>query len=240
VIGINSQIYSGTGGYQGLSFAIPVEVAQSIEEQILSKGEARHARLGVTMQDVDQTLAESFNLDRPAGALIDDIDKGSAAERAGLVSGDVVLAVNGKLIDVSGDLSAAVGLAQPGDDIVIDVWHHGARHTLKAQLDDAKVGVTRTSDPAPPTPNTALGLVLRPLQSDEKQQSGIEAGLMIEGVSEVAARAGLQAGDLLLAINGQPVTNVAQVGVATGRSNKPVALLVQRGRRKLYVPLRLT
>ena len=93
VVGINSQIYSGTGGYQGLSFAIPIDVAQRIEQQILSTGQVRHARLGVAVQEVNQTLAEAFKLDKPAGALVDDVEKGSAAERAGLESGDVVLAV---------------------------------------------------------------------------------------------------------------------------------------------------
>jgi len=114
MIGINSQIFSRTGGCQGLSFAIPIDVAQRIAAEILAIGKVRHARLGVAIQEVDQTLAVAFKLDKPAGALVTDVSKGSAAEKAGLVSGDVIVGSNGRTVDVSGDLPAAVGLAQPG------------------------------------------------------------------------------------------------------------------------------
>jgi len=188
---------------------------------------------------VDQTLAESFKLDKPAGALINDVEKGGAAERAGLESGDVVLAVNGQAIEASGDLPAIVGLAQPGDQIDIDVWHRGAQRTLHARLDEAKIPNVRNSDAEAPTPKGPLGLALRALQPEEKRESGVASGLLIEGVSGAAARAGLQPGDLLLAIDGQSVSTVAQANGAAGRSDKAVALLVQRGGRKVYVPLRL-
>ena len=239
VIGINSQIYSGTGGYQGLSFAIPIEVARRTEQQILSTGEVRHARLGVKLQELDQALAESFKLDKPQGGLIVDVKKGSAADRAGLESGDVVLAVNGRAVDAIGDLSAMVDLVQPGDQIDIDVWRRGAPRTLQVRLDDAKVNAVRNADAEAPSPKGRLGLVLRQLQPEEKRESGVESGLLIESVSGAAARAGLQRGDLLLAIDGQPVSTPAQANVAVGRSDKPVALLVQRGARKIYVSLRL-
>ena len=240
VVGINSQIYSGTGGYQGLSFAIPIDVAQRIEQQILSTGQVRHAKLGVAVQEVNQTLAEAFKLDRPAGALIGNVEKGSAAERAGLQSGDVVLAVNGHAIDLAGDLPAIVGLAQPGDQIDIDVWRQGAHRMVQARLDDAKSNVVRHADADATTPKGRLGLALRPLNPDEKRESGLTTGLVIEGVTGPAARAGVQPGDLLLAIDGQPVTSLAQVGVAANWTGKSVAILVQRGGMKIYVPLRLS
>jgi S1-C subfamily serine protease len=158
VVGINSQIYSRTGGYQGLSFAIPINVAQRIEAQILSNGQVRHAKLGVALQEVDQTLAEAFKLDRPAGALINEVEKGSAADRAGLESGAVVLAANGQAIGASGDLPAIVGLAQPGDPIDLDVWHQGARHSLRTLLDEMKVQAARTADAGAPSTEGRLGL----------------------------------------------------------------------------------
>ena len=242
VVGINAQIYSGTGGYQGLSFAIPIDVAQHIAQQILDTGHVRHARLGVGVQEIDQTLAEAFSLERPAGALIRDIDKGSAAERAGLENGDVVLAINGHPVELSGDLPAIVSLAQPGDRIEMEVWHHGARRMLSARLDDTKAGDKRRP-PAPAAgPQAAsgpLGLALRPLSTDEQRDSGQNGGLLVEGVSEAAARAGMQAGDLLLAIDGQPVHSLAQAGVAAKGSGRSVALLVQREGVKIYVPMKL-
>lgn len=242
VIGINSQIYSGTGGYQGLSFAIPIDVAQRIEQQILSTGKVRHAKLGVGIQDVNQTLAEAFKLDKPAGALVSEVVKGSAADRAGIESGDVVLAINGRAVDLSGDLPAIVGLAQPGDQVAIDLWHRGARRTVQARLDDAEARDAGKADGGSAVakgPHGPLGLALRALQPGEPRAAGTAGGLVIEGVSGPAERAGVQAGDLLLAIDGQPVATVEQAGAAAGRSAKAVALLVQRGGVKLYVPLRL-
>ena len=240
VVGINSQIYSGTGGYQGLSFAIPIDVAQHIEQQILQTGQVRHGKLGVMVQDLDQTLAEAFRLDKPAGALIGDVEHGSAADRAGLRDGDVVLAVNGRAIDLSGDLPAFVGQAQPGDPIALDVWRQGAHHSMLVQLDDATAPVKGSvDDNANATPKGRLGLALRPLNADEQRISGIHTGLVVQGVAGAAASAGVQTGDLLLSIDGQTVSNLTQLGSVTSRIGKSVALLVQRGGAKMYVPLRL-
>jgi len=239
VVGINSQIYTRSGGYQGLSFAIPIDVALHVEQQILATGEVHHARLGVTVQEVNQTLADSFKLEKPAGALVADVEKGSTAERAGLVSGDVVLAVDGRPVDLSGDLPALVGLARPGDKIDLEVWHRGARRTLHARLDDMKPPVEKTAEVRAPIPEGRLGLALRPITPDEVRRSGIASGLLVEAVSGAAARAGLQPGDVLLAINGLPVASVAQAHAAVGPVDKAVALLVQRGDTKIYVPVRL-
>ncbi|MBK6853995.1 MAG: trypsin-like peptidase domain-containing protein [Burkholderiales bacterium] len=242
VVGINSQIYSRSGGYQGLSFAIPIEVAQRVAQQILAGGKVRHAVLGVQVQEVNQTLAEAFKLDKPAGALITDVDKASAAERAGLRGGDVVMAVNGHTLEMSGDLSAMVGLAQPGDKLDLLVWRQGARRQLEATLDDGAkqaVGVAAAaSSPSPRVPGGRLGLAVRELSADERRITGLSAGLVIEAVTGPAERAGLQAGDLLLAIDGQPVS--ADTSDKTlPASAKATALLVQRAGSKLYVALRL-
>ncbi len=239
VVGINSMIYSRSGGYQGLSFAIPIEIAQNVEQQILDSGTVRHGRIGFSVQEVNQTLAESFKLDKPVGALVTNVDKGSAAERAGLESGDVVLSVNGKLIDVASDLAATLGIALPGDRMEFDVWRQGAHRTLHAQLEDAKNVATKPTEPSASTADGRMGLALRPLQPREKRESGIEAGLLIERVSGAAQRAGVQPGDVLLAIDGRPVTTLSQVSAAVGWTDKTAALLLQRNGEKLYIPLRL-
>jgi serine protease Do len=243
VIGINAQIYSGTGGYQGLSFAIPIDLAQRIEQQILSTGKVRHARLGVGVQEMNQTLAEAFRLDKPVGALVSDVASGSAAERAGLESGDVVLAVNGRAVEYSGDLPVLIGLTQPGEQVRIDVWRRGEPRALQARLDDADAKPARRAEDTSidvHTPHGRLGLALRPLNPDERRQSGLTTGLVIEGVSGPAARAGVQPGDLLLAVDGLPVTSLAQLGMAANWSGRSVAILVQRAGTKIYVPLRLS
>jgi serine protease Do len=242
VIGINSQIYSGTGGYQGLSFAIPIEVAQRIEEQILRTGQVHHARLGVSIQDVNQTLAEAFKLARPAGALVSDVEPGSAAAKGGLKSGDVVLAVNGQAIDLSSDLPAFVGVAQPGEQIGLEVWRRGARQLVQVRLGDADRKAARPDAPEPKVsiaPGGRLGLALRPLSADEKRTTGLDTGLVIESVRDAAARAGVQPGDLLLAIDGQTIGNLAQASAAATGAGPAVAILVQRGNARIYVPLRL-
>ncbi len=239
VVGINSQIYSLSGGYQGLSFAIPIEVALRVQKQILATGRVRHARLGVSVQEVNQTMAEAFKLDRPAGALVSDVSAGSAAEKAGLLSGDVVLLVNGKEVDLSADLPALVALAQPGEQIELGVWRRGARRTLRASLDDARPALSKPDAVAPPAAGGRLGMALRPLQADEKRESGIAAGLLVESVTGVAARAGVLAGDVLLAIDGLPVTTVAAASAAVASSDKAAAVLIQRGKMKIYVALRL-
>jgi serine protease Do len=241
VIGINSQIYTRTGGYQGLSFAIPIGVARRIEQQILSTGKVRHAKLGVGVQDVNQTLAESFKLAKPAGALIIDVEKDSAAERAGIKRGDIVMTFNGKTVDFAGDLSVNVSLAQPGEQVELDVWHKGALTTLHAKMGDATVPPVKlqTANALEANPVVRLGLLLSTKKSAEKSESGSDFGLLIEGVAGAAERAGVQPGDILLAIDDQTVTTLAQAGTAAIQAGKSVALLVQRDRMKIYVPLRL-
>ncbi len=242
VVGINSQIYSRTGGYQGLSFAIPIDLASKIEKQIVEHGEVKHARLGVTIQEVNQTLASSFKLDKAAGALVASVQKGSAAEKAGLQPGDVVRSVDGRAIIASGELSAAVALKSPGDKLQLDVWRNGAAETINATLQGTDKDAVQTANAASgdEDSNAKLGLSLRPLQPQERAQVGNASGLLIEEAEGPAALAGVEAGDLLLAVNGTPVKSIEQARTALSKSGaKSVALLIQRGANKIFVPVRI-
>ena len=237
VVGINSQIYSRTGGYQGVSFAIPIDLATKIKDQIVATGKVEHARLGVMVQEVNQTLADSFKLDTPEGALVANVERGGPAEKAGLQAGDVIRKVNGQTIVSSGDLPAVISLAMPGDKITLDVWRNGGNKQISAQLGGASDKVAKADADKGEPQQGKLGLALRPLQPGEAR--GTDGGLLIQEVSGPAARAGVEAGDVLLAVNGAPVKSIEQVREAVAKSTKSVALLVQRGDDKIFVPVRM-
>ncbi|USX22310.1 DegQ family serine endoprotease [Oxalobacteraceae bacterium OTU3REALA1] len=241
VVGINSQIYSQTGGYQGLSFAIPIDVATKIKDQIVSKGKVEHAKLGVTVQEIDQSFAESFNLATPEGALVANVERGGPADKAGLRPGDVVRTMNGQKIVSSIDLPAMVGLAEPGSKINLEVWRNGKLVPLTATLGNAndKVAAVALDRPDQGTAKLKLGLSLRPLDQMEKRQSGIPGGLVIEDAGGAAANAGIQPGDVLLSVNGLAVNTVDQVRQVVDKSGKSVALLIQRGDERIFIPVRL-
>jgi serine protease Do len=239
VVGINSQIYSQSGGYQGLAFAIPINVALKVKDQIVATGKAQHARLGVTIQDLNQTLAQSFGLDKPDGALIANVAPGSAAAAAGLKSGDVVTEVNGEAIVRSGSLSSRIGLATPGESVKLKVWRDKAPQETDVKLGSADDGVKTAAGGGKEVEPGQLGLALRPLSPDERAQAQIEQGLLIQGVAGPAARAGLTPGDVLLAINGQAVSSVEQVKSVMAQKPKSVALLVERRGERIFVPVNL-
>ncbi|MEV4779135.1 DegQ family serine endoprotease [Burkholderia sp. LMU1-1-1.1] len=241
VVGINSQIYSQTGGYQGLSFAIPIDVATKIKDQIVSKGKVEHAKLGVTVQEIDQSFAESFNLATPEGALVANVERGGPADKAGLRPGDVVRTMNGQKIVSSIDLPAMVGLAEPGSKINLEVWRNGKLVPLTATLGNAndKVATAALDRPDQSSARLKLGLSLRPLDQMEKRQSGIPGGLVIEDAGGAAANAGIQPGDVLLSVNGLAVNTVDQVRQVVDKSGKSVALLIQRGDERIFIPVRL-
>ena len=177
VVGINSQIYSRTGGYQGVSFAIPIDVASKIKNQIVATGKVEHARLGVAVQEVNQGLADSFKLASPEGALVASVDKGGPAEKAGLEPGDVIRKVNGQPIVSSGDLPAIISLATPGDKVRMEVWRKGGMRELTASLGSANDKAAVVASTAKSSDRGGqLGLALRPLQPDEKRQSGLQEG----------------------------------------------------------------
>jgi serine protease Do len=239
VVGINAQIYSQSGGYQGLSFAIPINVALKVKDQIVATGKAQHARLGVTIQDLSQPLAQSFGLERPDGALVASVAPDSAAARAGLKPGDVITEVNGEPIVRSGALSSRIGLAAPGESVKLSIWRDKASSTVDVKLGGAEEsGKVATSANGEVQPGQ-LGLALRPLTRDERAQSNLDQGLVIEHAAGPAARAGLTAGDVLLAINGQAVSSVEQIKSVLERKPKSVALLVERRGERIFVPVNL-
>jgi serine protease Do len=240
VVGINSQIYSRTGGYQGVSFAIPMETALKVKDQIVATGKASHARLGVTIQDVNQTLAESFHLDKPQGALISSVQPDGPADKAGLKVGDVILQLNGKDVIASGDLPALIGQSLPGEKVQLDIWRKGNAEALQAQLGDANDKDSTVAQADTADSKGRLGLALRPLEPQEQRQAGVTGGLVVEGLQQgPAALAGVQKGDVLLAVNGVPVTDVAQVRTALAGSKKSLALLIQRDGDQIFVPVKL-
>jgi len=240
VVGINSQIYSRSGGYQGVSFAIPIEVAIRVKNQIVATGKVQHARLGVTVQEVNQALADSFKLDRPEGALVASVEKDSPAQKAGLQTGDVIRSVNGQPIVASSDLSALVGLSTPGDHLRMEVWRQGRRMEVAAQLAVATEKIAKADNAGKDASASRgkLGLSLRPLDENEKRMASVASGLLVEDVSGPAERAGIQPGDVVLAVNGTPAKSVEQVRAAVAGSEKTVALLIQRGSEKIFVPIR--
>jgi serine protease Do len=239
VIGINSQIYSRSGGYMGVSFAIPIEVALRVKDQIVATGKASHARLGVAVQQIDQALAESFGLKQAEGAVVSTVVPGSAAAKAGLQPGDVILKLNGKSIGAAGELSALVGQATPGDKAKLEVWRKGEMREVSATLGEAETQTAEASSKASPSESGGLGLAVRPLTEEERQAAKVADGVLVERAAGAAARAGIQRGDIVVAADGKPVKAAQDLRAAAGSGKKAVALLVQRGETRIFVPVRM-
>ncbi|MBB5390116.1 MULTISPECIES: DegQ family serine endoprotease [unclassified Herbaspirillum] len=238
VIGINSQIYSQTGGFQGLSFAIPIDVAMKVEQQLAQHGKVTRGRLGVSVQDLNQALSESFGLKSAQGALISSVEKGSPADKAGLQAGDVILSFSGHAIDHSVDLPTLVADTAPGTSKSLEVMRDGKVRTINVTVGEMKSAKNDT--PASKAENQGrLGLAVRPLDPDERKQLGGQNGLLVEDVNGPAAIAGIQSGDVILALNGTPVSSVEQLRKLASQVGKSVALLVERGDEKIFVPLAL-
>jgi serine protease Do len=237
VIGINSQIYSRTGGYMGMSFAIPIDLALNVKNQLLTNGKVSRSRIGVAVQEVNQKLAQSFGLGAPHGALISAVEPKSPGERAGLKPGDVITSVNGHIIDHSFDLPTVIADIPPGSEAHIGIWHDH-----KAAQVDVKT-VLLNDEPAHPARNEndegggKLGLAVRPLDPKEQQELHTRGRLVVEDVSGPALAAGLQAGDVVLGVNGSGVSSVEELKREVARAGRNVALLIQRDQAQIYVPV---
>jgi len=210
-----------------------------VKDQIVATGKATHARLGVTVQDLNQALAESFGLKRPDGALVSSVASGSAAATAGLKPGDVITEVNGEAVVRSGALSSLIGMAAPGERVKLKVWRDHVSRDVEAKLGGMDEQAQEVADADGAATGGQLGLALRPLTREERKQSRIEQGMVVENVTGSAARAGIEVGDVLLAINGKPVQSIEQVKSVLQGKPKSVALLVQRDGEKIFVPVNL-
>jgi serine protease Do len=238
VIGINSQILSQSGGYMGLSFAIPIDVAMKVEQQLVAHGKVVRGRLGLAVQDVSQSLAESFGLERPTGALVSVVEKDGPAARARLQPGDVILGLNGKAVTSSSDLPPMVADMKPGTNAQLEVWRDHGRRTVEVRVGEAKDTVVAGAREGG-ADHGRLGLAVRPLTPDEKKQASLGGGLLVEDAEGPAARAGIQPGDVVLALNGTQVTSAEQLRALVAKSGHHVALLVERGETRIFVPVDL-
>ena len=242
VIGINSQIYSRSGGFMGISFAIPIDVAMNIKDQLVAHGRVQRGRLGIAIQGLDKDLAQSFGLPDERGALVASVDPDSPAEKAGLKPGDVVLSLDGNRIKDSADLPRIVGERRPGTRVRMEVWRDGRSRELVATLEELKAEsapVAAANQDGGESIGAKLGLTARPLTAQEASQLSVRGGLVVEGSSGAVARAGVQRGDVILALNNQPVTSVAQFRDLLERAGNRFALLVQRGGSRIFVPVRI-
>ncbi len=242
VIGINSQIYSRNGGYMGLSFAIPIDVASNVREQLVSTGKVTRSRIGISIQDVNAQLAESFGLDRPRGALVGMVDDDGPGAKAGIKAGDVILKVDGVEVDMSSQLPVMIAGKKLGSAVDIEVWRDGSIKRLTAkpvELVEKGTKVAMRND-AQADETAKLGLAVRPLQEQEKRQVETDGDLVVEDVDGPAAAAGVQRGDIILGVNGKSVKSMEEFRTAARKTKgKVVALLIERDSAQIFVPVRV-
>ncbi len=245
VVGINSQIYSRSGGFMGISFAIPIDIAMKVADQLKSNGKVSRGQLGVHIQEVTQELAQSFGLDRPRGALVVRVEPNGPASRSGIQVGDIILRLNGQTVESSRDLPRMVGDQPPGSRIKLGVWRKGNEQNVEATLAElAAEQAASASEPATPSQPQSyqfgkLGLTLAELTADDKQTLGVRGGLVIQKAQGPAAQAGLTNGDVIIGLNQTEITNIASFERALSAANGNIALLVRRQDSTLFVPLRI-
>lgn len=246
VVGINSQIYSRTGGFMGLSFAIPINVAIDIADQLKTDGRVKRGRIGVVIQEVTAELAESFGLDAPRGALVNRVEKGGPAQKAGIEVSDVILKFASEDVESSNDLPRIVGQTKPGSIVEAEVWRDGKLKTLTIKVGEipADENASAKSNPQKERAKNEvpeLGLVVSDLTSQQLKQQELQGGIRIDKVSGVGQKAGLRSGDVILALNNDDVESVEQfVKLMEQYSEaRSIALLIHRGGGSLYVPIRL-
>ena len=250
VIGINSQIYSRSGGSMGVSFAIPIDLAMDVQSQLKAKGKVSRGRLGIGIQEVSKELAESFNLGKTQGALVASVEKGAAADKAGIEVGDIILKFDGKAVAESGDLPRMVGSTRPGSKVVINIWRKGASRDLTVAVGEIPddEGVTRSANRSgksaePPTANR-LGLVLAVPTAEQKRALGIHHGLIVEEVKNGGTRTELRSGDIILSLiikgSQTDIKSISQFNdlLQGVDKNATITLLVRRGDSQTFITIK--
>ena len=247
VVGINSQIYTRSGGSMGLSFAIPIDVAMQVVDQLRNTGKVTRGRIGVTIQELTRELAESFGLNTPNGALVSNVEKNAPADKAGIQASDVILKFNGKPVINSSDLPRMVAVIKPGTKVPVQLWRKGESKQVTVEVAEMPEEAKLAQSPKKPSDKTAemisrLGIAVSELNVEQRQELQISGGLLVEDVKGSAARAaGLHPGDVLLSLGNVPIRSLAQLNellkqVPNGRN---VAFLVRRGDGASYVAIKL-
>ena len=243
VVGINSQIFSRTGGFMGVSFAIPIDVAANVERQIIEVGHVVRGKIGVTIQEVTADLADSFGLNGPHGALVSSVENKSPAAVAGVQPGDVVVAVDGHTIDHFGELSSRISDMRPGSEATLTLWRDHRDRMVRVRVEELKepqmavAGSAARPAPVARKPNQ-LGLTIRSLAPQEKAEARTSGSLVVEGVTGAAEVAGVEPGDIILGVDRRRISTVEELETAArAKRSKSIALLIQRESAQLFLPI---
>jgi serine protease Do len=243
VVGINSQIYSRSGGFMGISFSIPMDEATRVSDQLRANGRVTRGRIGVQIDQVTKEVAESIGLGKPQGALIRGVEEGSPAEKAGIEAGDIITRFDGKTIEKASDLPRLVGNTKPGSRVGLTVFRRGASKDLSitvAEVPAEKTVAQKGQEERKAATAAPLGLVVADLSDTQKRELRVRGGVRIESAAEPAARAGLREGDVVLAVANTEVLGVRDFEAVMARVDKsrPVSLLIRRGEVAQYVLVR--
>ena len=238
VVGVNSQIYSQSGGFMGISFAIPIDVAMNVADQLRRNGKVERGRIGVVIQEVNYDLAKSFGLQAANGALISQVTPGGPADKAGLQPGDIVQSVNGENVKASSDLPVLVGMMPPGTQLTLGIWRNGKREEVQVTLGSSNTGSTDAGNQSGSGTNAdnGSGFTSEPTGLQLRSQG---QGLLVLQVEGAAQQAGLRRGDIILMVNRTTVSDENSFNQALNHADRTVALLVQRGNSKLFLALEL-
>lgn len=249
VVGINSQIYSRSGGYMGVSFAIPIDVAMEVQNQLRATGKVSRGRLGIVIQEVSKELADSLALSKPIGAVVNAVEKGGPAEKAGLEPGDVILKFDGKTINNSADLPRMVGAVRPGTRSVVQVWRKGAMRDIAVTIgeipDEKQANARQFRGVKPPEQAVnRIGLVVSELTAEQKRELKMTSGLLIEDVRGASSRADLRPGDIVIAVISRGATTEVKTVEQFNKlllqfeKGSSVTLLIRRGEMQTFVTVK--
>ena len=244
VVGINSQIYSRSGGFMGISFAIPIDEAMRVSDQLRANGRVIRGRIGVQIAPVTKEVSESIGLGKPAGALVQSVESGGPADKAGVEAGDIITRVDGKVVEKSGDLPRLIGATKPGSKATLQVFRRGATRDLTVTVAEFEADrPTRRAQAEPgnaPALKNALGIAASDLSEAQKRELNLKGGVRVESVEGAAARAGLREGDVILSVGNTEVADMKQFAAAVAKVEgaRAVSVLVRRGEWVNYLVIR--